>query len=84
MGRTVVRWNKGNVESALGAAAKLAAEWGSDRYVFATAYGYQIGAEPPPFWHDYIRLAPTGAVTEHTFEPVTREWTVVERGTWKE
>lgn len=51
------RFNRGNMQSAVTAAARLSTHTGKDRYVYATAYGYVVTLTKPPTGQAYIYTA---------------------------
>lgn len=65
-----IRWNKGNVESAIRAAGKLARSGGRPRYVYATAHGFTITDDVRiARWQSYTEVEASGKVVAWIYKP---------------
>ena len=56
-----VKYNKGNVDSAVDAAKRLKSD--KPLYIFATALGFMIDTAKPPFGRKYLTVHPDGKVS---------------------
>lgn len=57
-----MRYDRGNLDSTIIAAKKLAQDAGRTTYVFATSRGYDIALEPPPFNQAHYRVSSDGNI----------------------
>ena len=73
-----MRYNRADIESTVKAAAH-AARGGRDVFIFATALGWTINSERPPFDRPYLQVHGLGA----TAAIIGREKDI-ETGTWAE
>lgn len=60
-GQTRVKYNRGNIESAIEAAKKLVQGKGYDMYIVPTALGLTLVPNKPPFWQKHIIVHPDGS-----------------------
>lgn len=76
------RFNRGNMESAVVAAARLSTHTGKSQYVYATAYGYAVTTTAPPTGQPYIytTLADDGSVCAALVDYDMKEARIPPRG----
>ena len=68
-----VRYQKGDINSAINAAIKTTGD--RPLYIFPTYYGYEIKRSVPS-WLSHYKVHPDGRVEEHTRDVRTGKWTV--------
>lgn len=61
------RYNRADIQSTMRAAQRLA-QGGQTRYIYATAYGFTIEKEPPPFRQSYYAVTAT-EINLHKYNP---------------